>query len=238
MKNIDKWLKEQGASPGDFNWSLMKHLVTNALKQDREDREVVIIETDEQYKAYLAEVKNLMDVTDEDSPRGKRLKLLASLIENYECHKYPELHTEGEITSNSMDVDWVQIELDNDFKCIDCNTIVETPYFISTDVPGRCSPLLDGPRCKECHNITTLKRDAEKYEHIQFRLRSRNWATTIMTTPSWHCYSIKHDFFVGDIEYFDGNYIFCAAATDIAFNANAIADIAAFLAALTEVKDV
>ena len=179
MENIDKWLKEQGLSTGDFNWSLIKHVVTSALKQDREDR--------------------MADIS---------------------------------VTTVS-DGDWATLELDNDFKCINCNAIVETPYFISTDVPGRHSPLLDGPRCKECHKTTTLERDAEKYKYVEFRTVSRNWVTTIMKTPKWECYSIKYDFFIGDIEYFDGRYVFCAAATDVAFNANALGDITAFLAALT-----
>ena len=187
MDNIDKWLKEQGITSWDLNWPLIKNVVTNALKQDREDR--------------------MTDVSASDDPV---------------------------VTVSNMSGDWIQIELDNDFKCINCNAIVETPYFISTDVPGRHSPLLDGPRCKECHKTTTLERDAEKYKYVEFRTVSRNWVTTIMKTPKWECYSIKYDFFIGDIEYFDGRYVFCAAATDVAFNANALGDITAFLAALAD----
>jgi len=126
--------------------------------------------------------------------------------------------------TTTSDVDWVQLELDNDFKCIDCETIVETPYFIATDVPGRCSPLLDGPRCKGCHTMVALEREAEKYEYIRFQKVGKKQV--------WECYSIKYDFFVGDIEYYDGVYVFCAAETNIAFNANTLTDIAAFLAAL------
>ena len=176
MENIDKWLKEQGITSWDLNWPLIKNVVTNALKQDREDR--------------------ITDVSASDDPV---------------------------VTVSNMSGDWMQIELDNDFKCINCNAIVETPYFISTDVPGRHSPLLDGPRCKECHKTTTLERDAKKYKYIKF-LKMGN---------TWDCYSIMYDYFVGDIEYFDGRYVFCAAATDLAFNANTLADITAFLAALT-----
>ncbi|MHC4621089.1 MAG: hypothetical protein ACYTEQ_25365 [Planctomycetota bacterium] len=90
--DVKKFVRDQGYTkdvPGGFYATV--DLVEAAIAQDRKEREVSAIETDEQHERYLAEAKELMDVTDADSPRAKRLKLLASLIENYEYHKYPEL---------------------------------------------------------------------------------------------------------------------------------------------------
>lgn len=74
--------------------------------------------------------------------------LLQDAIEQYHKEQEPLISV-----TRSGDNDWAILDLDNCFKCRDCGHIVETPYFISTDVPGRCSPLLDGPRCKECHDL-------------------------------------------------------------------------------------
>lgn len=88
-KIVQKWKKE--TVQGYWHDVDVESVVEAAITQDRKEREINAIEDDDQYEKYLNEAKSLMDVKDADSPKAKRLKLLASLIENYEYHRFPEL---------------------------------------------------------------------------------------------------------------------------------------------------
>lgn len=63
-----------------------------------------------------------------------------------------------------------------------------------------------------------------EFKYVQFRQMGEK--------QEWDCYSIKYDFFVGDIIYYEDAYVFCAADTDIAFSVNTLTDIVVFLAML------